>query len=79
MEIMKNRTVFPPKTLGCYQVSLASSGVVYGCCEGFRPIGKMEDPIETLFESLKKRISGPCLGCSQSEFMCGIKNVISVS
>lgn len=77
IEIMKTRTVFPPKDLGCYQISLASSGIIYGCCEGYRPIGKMEDPIETLFKSLEKRIGGPCLGCSQTEFMCGIKGIIS--
>lgn len=76
MEIMKTRTVFPPKDLGCYQISLASSGIIYGCCEGYRPIGKIDDKIEHLFESLKKRVGGPCLGCSQTEFMCGIKDII---
>lgn len=77
IEIMKTRKVFPPKYLGCYQVALASSGIVYGCCEGYRPIGKIDDSIEKLFDSLKKRIGGPCLGCSQTEFMCGIKNLIN--
>lgn len=76
IEIMKKRTVFPPKTLGCYQVALASKGIVYGCCEGYRPIGKMNDTIEVLFAELKRRIEGPCLGCSQSEFICGIKDII---
>lgn len=76
IEIMNTRTVFPPKDLGCYQVALASSGIVYGCCEGYRPIGKIQDPIEDIFEALKKRIGGPCLGCSQTEFMCGIKDII---
>lgn len=75
--IMKTRKVFPPKDLGCYQVALASTGIVYGCCEGYRPIGKIDDSIETLFESLKKRVGGPCLGCSQTEFMCGIKDIIN--
>jgi len=78
VEIMNQRTVFPPKDLGCYQISLASSGIVYGCCEGFRPIGKMTDSIETLIGSLEKRIGGPCLGCSQTEFMCGIKDLIQL-
>lgn len=76
IEIMKKRTVFPPKNLGCYQISVASSGIVYGCCEGYRPIGTIDDPIEMLFDALKKRIGGPCLGCSQTEFMCGIKSII---
>lgn len=77
MQLMRTRTVFPPKDLGCYQIALASSGVVYGCCEGYRPLGKMSDPIDTLFDTLKKRIGGPCLGCSQTEFMCGIKEIIN--
>lgn len=77
VEIMKTRNVFPPKDLGCYQIALASSGIIYGCCEGYRPLGKMDDPIATLFKNLERRIGGPCLGCSQTEFMCGIKNVIN--
>ncbi len=76
IEIMKSRTVFPPKELGCYQIALASSGIVYGCCEGYRPIGMMSDEIEVLFANLEKRIGGPCLGCSQTEFMCGIGEII---
>ncbi|MFA6081431.1 MAG: radical SAM protein [Patescibacteria group bacterium] len=75
-EIMKTKRVFPPKELGCYQVSLASTGKIYGCCEGFRPIGMIDDKIEDIFNSLKKRIGGPCLGCSQTEFMCGIKKLL---
>jgi MoaA/NifB/PqqE/SkfB family radical SAM enzyme len=77
VEIMKTRNVFPPKNLGCYQIALASSGIIYGCCEGYRPIGTIHDSIEALFDSLKKRIGGPCLGCSQTEFMCGIKDIIN--
>jgi MoaA/NifB/PqqE/SkfB family radical SAM enzyme len=77
IEIMKKRNVFPPKDLGCYQVALASSGIVYGCCEGYRPIGNMNDSIKDIFTSLEKRIGGPCLGCSQTEFMCGIRGIIN--
>jgi organic radical activating enzyme len=76
--IMKTRKVFPPKELGCYQVALASTGKIYGCCEGFRPIGMIDDKIENIFAALKKRIGGPCLGCSQTEFMCGIKRIINL-
>ena len=75
--IMKERKVFPPKELGCYQIALASSGIIYGCCEGYRPIGKIDDSVEEIVKSLTKRIGGPCLGCSQTEFMCGIKDLIS--
>ncbi len=75
IEIIKTRNVFPPRELGCYQVALASTGKIYGCCEGFRPIGTIDDKIENIFEALKKRVGGPCLGCSQTEFMCGIKKL----
>lgn len=75
VEITTTRNVFPPKELGCYQVALASTGKIYGCCEGFRPIGMIDDNIKNIFEALKKRIGGPCLGCSQTEFMCGIKKL----
>jgi len=77
VKIMTTRRSFPPKQLGCYQVALASTGKIYGCCEGFRPIGMIDDKIENIFEQLKKRVGGPCLGCSQTEFMCGIKSVIN--
>jgi len=77
VDLMNTRTVFPPKDLGCYQIALASSGVVYGCCEGYRPIGKMEDPISQLFSILESRIGGPCKGCSQTEFMCGLKDILN--
>jgi len=77
INLMETRTVFPPKDLGCYQVALASSGIVYGCCEGYRPIGKIDDSIETLFKALEARIGGPCKGCSQTEFMCGIKGIMN--
>lgn len=76
IHLMKTKQVFPPKELGCYQIALASSGIIYGCCEGYRPIGNINDSIQTLFDALKKRIGGPCLGCSQTEFMCGLKEVI---
>lgn len=76
IHLMKTKQVFPPKDLGCYQIALASSGIIYGCCEGYRPIGNINDSIQMLFDALEKRIGGPCLGCSQIEFMCGIKKVI---
>ncbi len=76
IHLMQTKTVFPPKDLGCYQIALASSGVIYGCCEGYRPLGKITDPIDDLFSSLESRIGGPCLGCSQTEFMCGIREII---
>jgi MoaA/NifB/PqqE/SkfB family radical SAM enzyme len=77
VKIMNTKNVFPPKNLGCYQVALASTGIVYGCCEGYRPIGKITDSISSIFKALEARIEGPCLGCSQAEFMCGIKDIIN--
>lgn len=75
--LMEKKTTFPPKNLGCYQISLMSDGKIYGCCESFEPIGDINTSIKRLIEKLKNNIKGPCLGCSQAEFMCGIKKVIS--
>jgi hypothetical protein len=83
--VMTERNVFPPKDLGCYQIAVMSDERVYGCCEGVKPIGTMNDPIELLIEKLHERLvtwyqthsSDTCLGCSQSEFMCGIKEYLN--
>ncbi len=82
--VMKERNVFPPKDLGCYQIALVSDGQVYGCCEGTVPLGTINDEITQLFTKLKERIEKwystnhlhNCLGCSQPEFMCGIKEYL---
>ncbi len=84
--VMRERTVFPPKNLGCYQIALMSDGKVYGCCEGVTPLGTMYDPMITLFQQLKKRVISweasntlaNCLGCSQPDFMCGIKEYLTI-
>lgn len=84
LTVMKTRNVFPPKDLGCYQITVASDGNAYGCCEGTVPIGTMNDKIETLVDALRARIevwektndNATCLGCSQPEFMCGIKQYL---
>lgn len=73
--LMKTKNVFPPKHLGCYQIALTSNGTVYGCCEGFDKIGVIGNPIPQLIGNLKEKIKGPCLGCIQPDFMCGIKNI----
>lgn len=85
VKIIKERKTFPPKELGCYQIALVSDSKVYGCCEGTVPIGKMDDDINLLFGKLKERIEiwektnalKNCLGCSQSDFMCGIKKYLT--
>lgn len=84
LEVMQTRNVFPPKDLGCYQIAVMSDGKVYGCCEGVTPIGTMNDDITHLGETMKKRIEmwenkntlHNCLGCSQADFMCGIKEYL---
>lgn len=86
LEIMQTRNVFPPKELGCYQIALVSDGKVYGCCEGVTPIGVITDSMSQLTESLKLRLVSwekmnilkGCLGCSQPEFMCGVKQYLQV-
>jgi len=85
IKIMQERLTFPPKNLGCYQIALVSDGRVFGCCEGTHPLGKISDDINYLFDKLEERIHiwektntlKGCLGCSQSEFMCGIKMYLS--
>lgn len=74
-KLMETKNIFPPKNLGCYQIALVSNGDIYGCCEGFDKIGTINDSILDLIHNLKKKIKGPCLGCSQPDFMCGIKNM----
>jgi sulfatase maturation enzyme AslB (radical SAM superfamily) len=83
-QVMKERNVFPPQDLGCYQIALMSDGTVYGCCEGITPLGQMDDDITFLTDQLRKRLTqwentnniDGCLGCSQPDFVCGIKNFI---
>lgn len=82
--VMKTRQVFPPMKLGCYQIAVASDGRVYGCCEGTLALGKITDPIKSLLANLETRVAGwektnlwvGCLGCSQSDFMCGLKSYL---
>ena len=74
--LMMTKKTFPPKSLGCYQISLTSDGTVYGCCEGFEALGKIDDLIPQLIEKLKSKLGGPCLGCVQPGFLCGVKDYI---
>lgn len=74
-KLILTKKTFPPKELGCYQISLVSDGTVYGCCEGFEALGKIDDPIPQLINKLKSKIKGPCLGCSQPGFLCGLKDL----
>ena len=85
LDLMKTKTVFPPPQLGCYQVAVMSDGQVYGCCEGTIPLGHISDPAQKLIASLKSRLEvwsktnnwAKCLGCSQPDFICGLKTVLA--
>ena len=84
IHLLKTRNVFPPKDLGCYQIAVMSDGKVYGCCEGVTAIGTMNDRPSHLIQQLTDRVNAwlqtnsnnACLGCSQHEFMCGIKQYL---
>lgn len=85
IKLMATKNVFPPKDLGCYQISVMSDGRVFGCCEGITPLGRMEDSVPSLIQKLEDRVeawsrvstqNGKCLGCSQHDFMCGIKEYL---
>jgi len=86
LEVLKTKNVFPPKDLGCYQIAVTSDGKVFGCCEGVTAIGSIDSPVVDLLSTLKKRVeewsltnrSLTCLGCSQSDFMCGIKEYLDI-
>lgn len=77
VQLMKTKKTFPPKDLGCYQISLASDGTLYGCCESYDPIGTIKTRVNELIESLRLRVDATCLGCIQPSFMCGIKEIVA--
>ena len=74
--LMSNKKTFPPKNLGCFQISLMSDGKVYGCCDGTVPVGTISHKIEVLINNLRKRYKDNNLLCSQPDFVCGIKEYI---
>jgi len=69
--LSENKKVFPPKSLGCHQLSLMSDGMVYGCCEGIHPLGKIPDEIEYLISQYKQRVD-QFQKCVEPNFMCGL-------
>ncbi len=80
-QLAKNKKVFPPKNLGCYQLSLMSDGKIYSCCEGIRPVGEINDPVNQIINQFKQRVKIPdgfgqeCRGCTEPNFVCGLANV----
>ncbi len=82
--LMQKKTTFPPKNLGCFQISLMSDGKIYGCCEGIKPIGDLQTDVAVLIHNLKSRLAiwdqqnynKRCLGCVEKDFVCGLKNIL---
>jgi sulfatase maturation enzyme AslB (radical SAM superfamily) len=87
LEIKRNYPSIPKRSFGCFQLSLQSNGLIYGCCESPTPIAKMTDSVETIIESFKKSLvvcegcsKKNCQGCCSPDFLCsyvkelGIKN-----
>lgn len=79
-KLMKERQTFPPKDLGCFQISLMSDGQVYACCEGIRPIGNIKTDSKELIKALKNRLADwddkyyqkKCALCVEKDFICGL-------
>jgi len=78
-QLIKRKNVFPPRRLGCHQLSLMSNGLVYGCCEGIKPLGRMSDSIEELVARYQENLANPsefaksCEGCAEPQFVCGLR------
>ena len=66
------KKIFPPIGFGCYQISLMTNGVIYGCCEGTTAVGRITDNPKIIIERFKKRINDT--GCIEPCFMCGYKD-----
>jgi sulfatase maturation enzyme AslB (radical SAM superfamily) len=80
--LYRHKRVFPPVKLGCHQLSLMSDGQVYGCCEGYNPLGMMDDSIEQLIANYQQCLitsadRADCLNCLEPDFVCGLKEIIS--
>jgi len=74
-KLYTQKKVFPPKKMGCHQLSLMSDGKVYACCEGTKPIGKINDNIEQLIESYRQLVQkNP--RCTEPDFMCGLCDIL---
>lgn len=70
-QLYKEKRVFPPRQLGCHQLSLMADGQIYACCEGTRPIGKISDKVYDLVERYLDLLEdSPC--CPEPNFMCGM-------
>jgi sulfatase maturation enzyme AslB (radical SAM superfamily) len=80
LDIKTNYPTYPNKDFGCFQPSLQSDSLIYGCCESPTPIAKISDPISNIIDnfthSLKTCTKCPipsCFGCSDPNFLCNYK------
>ncbi len=78
-DLAREKTIFPPSGLGCYQLSLMSDGNINACCEGIRPLGNLTTPIDEIIKNFYTRLDdwhdhypdNETLGCVEPDFLCG--------
>lgn len=62
LDIKRNYPTFPGKNFGCSQISLQSSGLIYGCCESPTLLAKISDPIKKVVDNFLKSLT-TCQKC----------------
>ena len=80
--LSRQKGVFPPPSLGCYQLSLMSTGKINACCEGIRALGDINSDIEEIINTFYARLEewmtkhpdSPTLGCVEPDFLCGLSD-----
>ena len=75
LDIKLHYPTFPAKNFGCFQLSLQSNGIITGCCESNKPLGKITDDPKIYIDNFIKSLS-PCIkcqkcgGCSNKNYLC---------
>ena len=84
LDIKLHYPTFPAKDFGCFQLSLQSNGIITGCCESNKPLGKNTDNPKNYINNFIKSLL-PCIkcqkcnGCSDSSYFCGYQKEFSLS
>lgn len=83
IKIKKDYSSIPSKKFGCFQLSIQSNGLVYGCCESPAPIAKISDDVEIIVNNFLKSLKqcqdcSICGGCSNPDFICGYKKELNL-
>ena len=73
--ILKNYSTYPNKKFGCFQLSLQSDGLVYGCCESAITLGTLTTDPQILIKNFHQLLSPCrkcqlCQGCVDPKFFC---------